>query len=63
MDVNTMETNNHTEWHDEQLSRRLAELTEINQPWQKSRERLRQIQDEMALVNFEQICRYGETHE
>lgn len=51
---------NHVEWHDERLNRRLAELTEINQPWQGSRERLRDIQTEMALVVFEMTARYAE---
>lgn len=53
---------NHTEWSDERLYQRLTQLTEINQPWQGSRERLRTIQDEMSYIVFEQMQRYGETH-
>lgn len=52
----------HTVQGDGRLAQRLTELTEINQPWQGSRERLRQIQDEMSLIVFEQMQRYGETH-
>lgn len=55
--------NDHTEWPDGRLHRRLTELTEINQPWQNSLERRRQIQTEMALIVFEQMQRYSETHE
>lgn len=53
---------NQTEQPDERLSDRLAELTEINQPWQHSPERLYQITHEMYLISFEQQMRYKETH-
>lgn len=53
---------NHTEWTDERLSQRLQELTEINQPWQGSAERLKTIRTQMALITFEQMQLYAERH-
>ena len=56
-----MEQNNHAEWSNDRLSERMTQLAEINQPWQGSRERLRQIQDEMSVIGFEMSERYRES--
>ena len=45
--------NDHTEWPDGRIHRRLEELAEINQPWQRSKERREAIQREMAYLAFE----------
>jgi hypothetical protein len=49
-------------WPNERLSERLAELTEINQPWQHSPERIYQIRKEMSIISFEQLQRYSERY-
>lgn len=56
-----MERNDHISWPDEQLSRRLSELAEINKPWQGSEERRGQIHREMSIIAFECSERFRET--
>lgn len=55
-----MERHDHFTWHDDQLSRRLSELAEINKPWQRSDERREQIAREMSIIAFECAERHRE---
>jgi hypothetical protein len=51
------------EQSDIMLHERLAQLTEIDKPWQHSYERLFQIRAEMSFIAFEQMQRYAERHQ
>jgi hypothetical protein len=58
-----MERHDHYQQPAERLQERLAQLNEIDQPWQGSRERLAQIALEKDIIGFELAMRYAEEKE